>query len=292
MNDINAKTQVALSRIAAAVEEHKPIAVFGLFSGGHDSVTATAIAAMHPQFTAACHINTGIGVARTRKYVRDTACEQCWVLIEQRAADNRKANGEPDPMVYRDIVLASGFPGPWAHRIMYIKLKERCLNMLERNYEAVSDKPVMFISGARSDESDRRMGNTNEVQVQSRRIWVAPIHDWTKLDTTHFMEWRGIPRNPVVDLIHKSGECLCGAFAKPGELAELALWPETRDAYNEIKALEAEVRAAGFPWGWEDGPPDWWMERKRGQQFLLDYDTDAPQHLCWSCNKRHKETMP
>lgn len=40
-----------------------------------------------------------------------------------------------------------------------------------------------------------------------------------------------------------SGECLCGAFAKPGELDEIGYWfPETK---AEIEALEIEVRAAG-----------------------------------------------
>ncbi len=285
---ITAKTQVSLSRIMAAVEEHKPIAVFGLFSGGHDSVTATAIASMCPQFTSACHINTGIGIQRTRQYVYDTAREQGWRLIEKKAVENTKADGTPDPKIYRDEVLARGFPGPDFHRIMYIKLKERCLESLEREWKATQEHPILYVNGCRSDESIRRMANTEIKSNHGRTIWLAPIHDWTKLDTTLFMEWRGIPRNPVVDLIHKSGECLCGAFAKKGELEELAMWPETRDAYNEIKALEKEVRAAGFPWGWEDGPPDWWMEKKRGQSFLLDYDTDAPQHLCWSCNKRQE----
>jgi len=36
-----------------------------------------------------------------------------------------------------------------------------------------------------------------------------------------FMADNNLKRNEVVDLIHKSGECLCGAFAKPGELKRL-----------------------------------------------------------------------
>jgi 3'-phosphoadenosine 5'-phosphosulfate sulfotransferase (PAPS reductase)/FAD synthetase len=287
--DIIAKTHIAGSRILAAIEKTKPIAVFGLFSGGHDSVTATAIAAMLPGFTAAVHINTGIGIERTRQYVYDTAKAQHWGLIEKRAVDNTKADGTPDPMIYEDFALKHGFPGPHGHRFMYIKLKQRGLDALEREWKCTPEKPLLYITGARSDESQRRMANTEPFKIEGRRIWCAPIHDWTKLDITDFMEWQQIPRNPVVDLIHKSGECLCGAFAKKGELEELALWPETRPAYDRIKALEVEVRAAGFPWGWEDdGPPDWFMEKKHGQTFLMDYDTDAPQHLCWSCNKRQE----
>ncbi len=286
------KTQIALSRIFVAANVHQPIAVFGLFSGGHDSVTATAIASMYPKFTAALHINTGFGVQRTREYVYETAKARGWNLLEKRAVDNINAEGNPDPQVYRELVLKYGFPGPNGHGMMYARLKERCLRGLQRDFLASPERRVMYISGCRSGESIRRMAHTEEVQIDGQRIWVAPIHDWSASDCSEFMEQQQIARNPVVDLIHKSGECLCGAFAEKGELQELALWPETQPMYREIVTLEAEVRAEGFPWGWEDGPPDWWLEKKRGQEFLLDYDSDAPQHLCWSCNKRGSVKPP
>ena len=54
-------TREALAVIDAAVREYRPSHLFALFSGGHDSLTATAITAQHPRFTAAVHINTGIG---------------------------------------------------------------------------------------------------------------------------------------------------------------------------------------------------------------------------------------
>lgn len=283
---LECKIQTALERISSAIAATKPIAVFGLFSGGHDSVSATTIASLHPSFTSAVHINTGIGVARTRQYVRETAALKGWPLKEYEAAKNVDAKGTPDPQIYRDIVLKHGFPGAHAHQMMYASLKERCLRMLQRDWKASGNRKhprrVMYISGCRSDESRRRMANTKELQVDGQRIWCAPIHDWTKCDTSALMELHGIPRNPVVDLIHKSGECLCGAFATRGELEELKLWPETREAYDQIISLQNEVLAAGLPWGWEDEPPEWYQEKKRGQCFMVNYD----QHLCWSCNTR------
>ncbi len=282
------KIQTAIERISSAIEATKPIAVFGLFSGGHDSVTATTIASLHPSFTSAVHVNTGIGVPRTRQYVRETAALKNWPLKEYEAAKNVNAKGKPDPQIYRDLVLKLGFPGPHGHQMMYARLKERCLRMLQREWKASGNKKrprrVMYISGCRSDESRRRMANTDEVQIDGQRIWCAPIHDWNKSDCHALMERYAVPRNPVVDLIHKSGECLCGAFAQKGELEELKLWPETRPAYDEIMALQAEVIAAGLPWGWEDAPPAWYQEKKNGQCFLMNYD----QHLCWSCNKAHE----
>lgn len=286
---IEGKIEIALQRISDVVDSLRPIAVFGLFSGGHDSASSTMIASLHPQFTSAVHINTGIGIARTRQYVRETCELMGWPLKEYKASENVNAKGKSDPQIYRELVLKHGFPGPYHHKKMYNRLKERCLERMEREWKATSRKKcvrrVMYISGCRSQESERRMGNTEEVQIDGRRIWVAPIYDWSKSDTSDLMAFKGIPRNPVVDLIHKSGECLCGAFAKKGELEELALWPETRDAYNEIVALQKEVFDAGFPWKWEESPPKWFQEKKKGQLFMLDYDLP----LCWSCTKRHEQ---
>ena len=55
----------------------------------------------------------------------------------------------------------------------------------------------------------------------------------------------------VAALLHRSGECNCGAYAAPGEREELqALYPEWFDA--TIGALEREAQAAGLAqcvWG-------------------------------------------
>lgn len=269
----------ALSRLSAAIEKHKPIAVFGLFSGGHDSFCASYIASLHPAFTSVVHINTGVGIPGTRDYVYKTAQSREWPLLEYKATENVRADGAPDPQIYADIIRQHGFPGPFGHRMMYTRLKERQLRRLEREFRASGRRhnlrQVMYVSGARSAESDRRMANTEEVQVDGRRIWVAPIHDWSKLDTGNLLETVGQPRNLIVDLIHKSGECLCGAFAKKGELDELALWPQTRPAYDAIMKLQSEI-GPQFGWGWEDKPP----KNYKAQPTLPGIGS-----LCWSCDK-------
>lgn len=266
----------ALSRLDAAIQQHNPIAVFGLFSGGHDSFSACYVASLHQKFHSVVHINTGIGVPATRQYVVDTCIARAWSLLEYRATENVRADGKPDPQVYADIVRKYGFPGPSGHRQMYVRLKQRQLQRLERDFGAncrkKEKKRILLVSGARTQESERRMGNTEEVQIEGRRIWVAPIHDWSKLDTTNLLEYAQQPRNPVVDLIHKSGECLCGAFAKKGELAELNMWDLTRPAYDYLKNLEDEV-GPKFGWGWGERP-------RRNNQELLPLGP-----LCWSCDK-------
>lgn len=277
--DVSDKLKIAVDRLNRAIALHNPVAVIGLFSGGHDSFSACYVASQHPKFTAAVHINTGTGIEATRDYVIETCSKRGWPLLEFKAKENRNAKGELDPQDYSEIVRRYGFPGPFGHGIMYVRLKQRALQALGRQFKAncrgKSKKRILLVSGARTKESTRRMGNTKEVQIDGNRIWVAPIHDWTKLDTSLLLEQVGQPRNIIVDLIHKSGECLCGAFAKRGELEELALWPQTRPAYDRIKALEAEVKLI-HGWGWGEKP----LKKQTG--LIKPED----QHLCQSCNAR------
>jgi hypothetical protein len=92
-----------------------------------------------------------------------------------------------------------------------------------------------------------------------------------------------------------SGECLCGAFAKPGELKEIETWfPETG---KRIRELERKVAAAGFPWGWEESPPPWWGKvkhaEKAGQDDAFQSELDSEvQMLCTSCQFKHENPNP
>lgn len=282
MSDQSAMIEKAVARIRKAAEIHKPVAIVGLFSGGHDSATANIIA---HEAGAKCslHINTGIGVDETREYVRETCDARGWALREFKATENTHADGTPAPHFYDDIVRKHGFPGAGQHAAMYSLLKERQLRRFEREIGATSKNPVLYVSGARSDESTRRMGTTKEVTKIGRQLFVAAIHDFTKTECGRCMAHCGLARNRVVDLIHKSGECLCGAFAETGELAELKMWFPA--VAKRIEDLEREV-ADRLPWKWEDnGPPKWFQQKQQGQTFMFDYDKAAQeQPLCRRCN--------
>ncbi len=220
----------SLKLIDDAMAKYNPCAVLGLFSGGHDSLTAVHVAAKHSAFSYAVHINTGIGVPETREFVRKTAYMMAWDLHEYSA----KACGQD----YEKIVAQYGFPGPGQHSTMYIQLKERPLRVAiaQAKLGYKRTRSVMLISGVRFQESERRMGYQEPVTRDGSKIWVNIINDWSKADCNRYIESNNIPRSPVVDKIHKSGECLCGAFAKPGEFAELKFWyPEYADY---IKGLQ------------------------------------------------------
>jgi predicted subunit of tRNA(5-methylaminomethyl-2-thiouridylate) methyltransferase len=160
MTSLEKKIQGALALIDQAVETYKPIAMFAMFamfSGGHDSLTSTHIAARHPLFSGAAHMNTGIGIEQTRKFVRETCKQFGWPLREIRAREDAGQD-------YEKEVLLHGFPGPGAHKIMYSKLKERPLRMLIRETKQKWRDRVLLVTGIRSEESRIRMGYSEHVR--------------------------------------------------------------------------------------------------------------------------------
>lgn len=269
----------AVERIRSVAEKHKPAAIFGLMSGGHDSFSACYCLSLTCLNFHVLHINTGFGIEATREYVRLTVAERNWSFIEKRAAENKNGKGKPDPQIYEEIVKKMGFPGPGFHGVMYNRLKERALRMVEREFGAScrgkNKKRVLYVDGCRMQESKRRMGTTELVQIDGRRIWCAPILDWSKSDTSALLAYAKQPRNEIVDLIHMSGECLCGAMAgenRDQELEQMKFFDATRPMYDRIMALEAEVKPK-FGWGWGERPT-------RPQVCKAQ-----PGQLCWACMK-------
>ena len=283
----------SLALLDQAIEQFDPIAVFGLFSGGHDSLTACHVASQHPKFTGCVHINTGIGIPQTRDFVYETCKREGWNLREIRAKEDCGQD-------FEELVVERGFPGPPHHYKMYNRLKERALKLLTKETKvghSVRAK-ILLVSGCRSQESTRRMGHVEPIQHRKEdgaRVWAAVIHDWSKIDCNNYMAVNELPRNQVVDTIHKSGECLCGSFAIPPkdgevrgeEFRELALWyPEVA---AEIERIEMRVREAGFPWNWDERQPAWFLREQKGQEALFDLAPHPPEPMCWSCNKRNDD---
>jgi 3'-phosphoadenosine 5'-phosphosulfate sulfotransferase (PAPS reductase)/FAD synthetase len=268
-----------------AIAEHKPSKVFGLLSGGHDSLTVTHWAAGHlgSRMDAVVHIDTGIGLPETQEFVRSVCEQNRWPLRIYRARDCGQ--------VYEDLVTEHGFPGADHHTKMFNRLKERPLRALLRDNP---DGRVMLISGLRRQESGRRMRLRNEpVQREGRRVWAAPFFNWSNDEVRAYHKTHALPTNPAKTYLCMSGECLCGAYARPGELKEIeTFFPVTG---KRLRDLEAKVRAAGFPWGWDEQPPAWWGKRqaakKSGQSDAFDAEAESEiQMLCTSCQFRHEGT--
>jgi 3'-phosphoadenosine 5'-phosphosulfate sulfotransferase (PAPS reductase)/FAD synthetase len=241
-----------------------------LFSGGNDSTTLAHL--FKGRATNAAHANTGIGIEQTRQYVRDTCAGWGLPLIEAyprigetyrdlvlgrvRSSKPRK---RPDGKVY-----PGGFPGPAMHFVVYQRLKERALEQVRRELvEYPYRQRVIFLAGRRADESGRRkgLGSKDPIERRGSTVWVSPLVNWTKADLNAYRRvYPDVPNNEVSDLLHMSGECLCGAFAHAGELEEIEMWfpdvvAEIRQLEKEVAAgaEEAEIPAERCRWGWGAG---------------------------------------
>lgn len=232
----------------AREEQHRPrqlVATCVLFSGGNDSTTLAHL--FRGRATHALHANTGIGIEQTRQFVRETCADWGLPLLERRSP-----YPEDD---YERMVAERGFPGPGQHWKMYQRLKEHALDEIRRRDLGLArsrTRAALWLAGRRRAESARRsqLGAAGTqvplAEYDGAVIWASPLAHWTKLDlNTYRLMHPDVPRNEVSDLLHMSGECLCGAFAKPAELELIAEhFPGTAE---RIRALEGAARAAGHP---------------------------------------------
>lgn len=233
--------------VSRALAEHNPVGVFVGFSSGRDSVCVTHWMMTNIPGCKVFHANTGIGIERSRQFVRDTCKAYEWPLIEIKAKEDC---GED----YDELVKEQGFPGPDHHQKMYDRLKGRSVAMLVRNTKKHRNDRVMIASGIRHDESLIRMGYAGrEINRLGAQVWVNPIYWWDKHQRDAYIEEHRLPVNPVSVELGMSGECGCGAFAQPGELKA---WRRVDPDFGErIDRLSAEVLERGFTWAWDGRPP-------------------------------------
>lgn len=266
MNEVENWQRLALSVIDRAFLRGATM-MLPLFSGGHDSLSACYIASQHPRFQGKVyHIDTGIGAKATRQFINEVCDDYGWEL------QVFKSN-----FSYEKFVRKLGFPGPGAHGWIYNKLKDRCVSTMGKGRGKVA-----LITGCRSQESVRRMGHVEPIKIgetskktgkvrRKNRIWTAPCHDWSSEQQRAFMDALCLPRNPVKDsLLGMSGECFCGAFARPNEIALVREF--VPDVAAEIDRLST-LAPAGSIWG----------KRAKGKKKIVKATTGP---LCSSCDLR------
>jgi 3'-phosphoadenosine 5'-phosphosulfate sulfotransferase (PAPS reductase)/FAD synthetase len=281
----------ACAILERAIATYEPRAIYALFSGGHDSLCSTAVAMMFPACRGVVHIDTQTGIPETLAFVRTTCAAQSWPLVELRPPPFFPAAAKRKPEIdygrlsaYEALVLHYGFPGPGGHQVPYNCLKERCLRQLRRATFGLRRRKgdvMLLVGGARLHESARRMGNAEEMHLEASegRAWCSPLLWWDNDDKAAFLEMLKLPRNPVVERLCMSGECLCGAFARPHELVEIeAAYP---DVAVRLRALEVRAKALGVPCRWGERPAPLRVAR-----------ADQPElfSLCWSCGNKWEDS--
>ncbi len=266
--------------IAIAQREHKPVATWCLFSGGNDSTVVAHRCREH--YDGLAWIDTGTAVPGVETFVREYAA---WIEKPLRilsagdafrtmvlgdlvwwarfiAEHDREPGLSVSEFMDRDRARYGrvsgselgqpphGFPGPAAHGTSYWRLKGRALEELRRQAKQGHPRSarVLFLSGVRRAESRRRSKREGIERAPGKAtVFANPLIDWTGDDMRAYRRAHRLPESPAAALLHRSGECNCGAFAKAdGERAMLkALYPEF---FAGIEKLEQEAQAAGIHW--------------------------------------------
>lgn len=287
--------------LADAIERHvtnegRMVAALAVgFSGGNDSTTLTHIFRNDVDF--ALHANTTIGIEQTRDFVRNT-CEEWGLSLIERTPPR-----ETDQ--YRHLVLTrqrgkkgqalGGFPGPAMHFKMYQRLKERAIEQVQREVLTNSRRErFVVILGRRRDESKRR-ATIRTTDLRGARLNVSPLVHWTKADLNTYRlrsatNGDRLPSNTASDLIHMSGECLCGAYASPGEREEIAYWfPGPFEQIAELEAALAErddIPEHRKTWGWGADPALKKAETAYLKTFDIEEERPKSGLMCSSCDDR------
>lgn len=271
---------------------HHPANWVGLLSGGHDSTCACHVASLHPLAPKpfpVVMIDTGIGAEYTKQYVKDRAEQFGWSL------EIRKSPKPEDS--FEAFVRHQGLPGPGMHQYVYMRIKERVVQQLSQELKK-GQRPVMFISGVRRRESQRRMGYAQAIRRgdgyhedgnlrNPSKMFVAPCIEWEPGNQTLHMSEFGIPRNRIKDLTGMSGECWCGSNAgedrdnKDSERAVIDSLDLLADVRDEIRRLEAIATELGLPNRWGCKP------EKSADTPTAEMLLDMPlfMDLCVSCQK-------
>lgn len=257
--------------IDQAIMDYQPYAVVLMFSGGDDSLTAYHLARMlDVPLSHFLHGVTGTGIPETTQF----ACQ----VGEQSGLHYIEANAGN---AYEKYVWRKGFfgLGQGAHTMAYHILKhQRFRHTLSISIrKRKRNRNILLINGARWQESrNRERMKEMPIRADDSNIWVNIIHDWTKHDCQQFL--RDYERNPVTELLCRSGECMCGTMQSQEQRREAAYWfPEWG---NWLDELENAVRNK-HGWGWGEPVPGWLKERKAGQTVMPGF---LP--MCHSCEFR------
>lgn len=255
------KVADALLKIEFVKRFYKPTKTILLSSGGNDSTLLLHLAG--DSADAVGHCNTGTGIEDANIFMKDTVSQYGKILIEEHCLEIDS---------YRRLVLKYGFPGPAKHFMAYSSLKQRSLRRIRNRFVQNNrvDR-VLFLAGIRADESVKRMGYDTWLNRDGSMIWLSPIYLFTRDDMDEYRRLHPrLQENPVSAKLHISGECLCGAFSRHGEIDEISFWYPKKA--NELHDLEREVKATGSPYCVWGGP------RKNLPTTIL-----SPGALCAGC---------
>lgn len=226
---------VLMPIVKPACHEACVLKTWCLLSGGKDSMTVAHLLDQREELAGCLAIDTGISTPDWRPFIEQTCAEMDWPLVVVRT-----------PESYEDLVMRYGFPGPDLHRVMFSALKGRGVRAFRKMHPG-----ARLASGVRRRESQRRAQNVPVAGDFEGLPVVRPIEDWTTERVWAYVRAHGLPRSPAYETLHLSGDCLCGAYARPEEAPLLRMFYPTLAA--RLARLEAQVKPTGKPARWGHG---------------------------------------
>ena len=259
------ETKVNETLATAAEREYDH--VIALASGGTDSLCAAD--AYHrfyeshdlPEIDLVVQTNTGTTLPTTLETAREFCAERGLLYAEVR---NQKAG-----RMLAHRILEHGFPahsqggpGSGGHWPEFINRKQ---DTWDKVYSSFSGQ-LLWISGGRVAESDRRAGNLGDGAVDfgetgdrhPRQTWIAPIHGLLDGEKEDYIEEHDIPETLAYDVVGYSGDCTACSFDDPRVLNEIRLLcPELAYAletlvvwvYQRIRRGEIDQPVERCVWG-------------------------------------------
>lgn len=271
-------TESKIHETLEAATEREYDHVIALVSGGTDSLCAAdAYDRFHenhglPGIDLVVQTNTGTTLPTTLETAREFCSERDLPYIEVR--------NQTDGRMLAHRILEYGFPGrsqggpgSGGHWPEFINRKQ---DTWDKVYSSFSGQ-LLWISGGRVAESDRRAGNLGDGAVDfgetgdrhPRKTWLSPIHGLLDGEKEGYIEEYEIPETLAYDVLGYSGDCTACSFDDPRVLNEIRLLcPELAYAlqtlvvwvYQRIRRGEIDQPLERCIWGMEietdAGPPD------------------------------------
>lgn len=173
------------------------------------------------------------------------------------------------------------------HNIAFTRLKQRALDRVIAEAKTSGVSRFSLATGVRYQESRRRMGYGDKLVTRAgAQVWSNPIYYATNRMMADYRTFYDLPKNPVAEHLHISGECLCGCFASPGEFDEIAFfYPRTAERIRGWEQAAKERGCKNWLWGVRHEHGDWMKAALEAGRITED-DLWPAADLCGTCVSR------
>lgn len=239
--------------------------VFGLCSGGKDSMSACSIAHKIRPLDGIILVDTTI-VAKNKEdkpsYIaaKNFAKKLGIPFICIKPLENLKVGFEyvkcikdyGEGKVYENYCKKYGFPHANLHNQVFRYLKKKAMVGFVKSLTSKNEK-VAFISGVRQKESKRRMKNAQLIGIDedtNKLVWIAPIYYWSTAKAFGYVKENGYKLSDSYKTLHLSGDCLCGAYADRKETHLIKVfYPDTAKQIAYIESIAQKDHKGILHWG-------------------------------------------